>query len=165
MKMILNHFFNILRVCLVPKPLAACAMLDVETCIVVDSGALSTTVAVVIGGRVMPHRWRLLPVGGWHVAYHLKQAMHWQPKEYHQIPISHLDTMAVKERCRLSYNIEHEELRRGAPTKREHINLRVDSYADYKQFWVRTIFFIPKFQDYREKSPTKNLRTGNLFQF
>ncbi|XP_043280098.1 uncharacterized protein [Venturia canescens] len=137
-KQLLHYLFQevkVARVCLVPKPLAACAMLDVETCIVVDSGALSTTVAVVIGGRVMPHRWRLLPVGGWHVAYHLKQAMHWQPKEYHQIPISHLDTMAVKERCRLSYNIEHEELRRGAPTKREHINLRVDSYADYKQFW------------------------------
>ncbi|KAH0559060.1 uncharacterized protein LOC123273703 [Cotesia glomerata] len=136
-KQLLHYLFQevkVARVCLVPKPLAACAMLDVETCVVVDSGALSTTVAVVIGGRVIPHRWRLLPVGGWHVAYHLKQAMHWQPKEYHQIPISHLDTMAVKERCRLSYNIESEELRKG-PTKREHINLRVDSYAEYKQFW------------------------------
>ncbi|XP_011305130.1 uncharacterized protein [Fopius arisanus] len=136
-KQLLHYLFQevkVARVCLVPKPLAACAMLDVETCVVVDSGALSTTVAVIIGGRVMPHRWKLLPVGGWHVAYHLKQAMHWQPKEYHQIPISHLDTMAVKERCRLSYNIENEEMKRG-PVKRQHINLRVDSYADYKQFW------------------------------
>ncbi|XP_015584746.1 actin-related protein 6 [Cephus cinctus] len=134
---LLHYLFQevkVARVCLVPKPLAACAMLDVETCVVIDSGALSTTVAVVIGGRVMPDRWKLLPVGGWHVAHHLKQAMHWQPKEYHQIPVSYLDTMAVKERCRLSYNIEHEEKKRG-PTKREHINLRVDSYADYKQFW------------------------------
>lgn len=110
-------------------------MLDVETCVVVDSGALSTTVAVVIGGRVMPQRWRLVPVGGWHVAYHLKQAMYWQPKEYHQIPISYLDILAVKERCRLSYNIKNEEKRLGQKA-REHINLRVDSYADYKQFWV-----------------------------
>lgn len=136
-KQLLHYLFQevkVARVCLVPKPLAACAMLDVETCVVIDSGALSTTVAVVIGGRVMPDRWKLLPVGGWHVAYHLKQAMAWQPKEYHQIPISHLDTIAVKERCRLSYNIENEERKRG-PSKREHINLRVDSYADYKQFW------------------------------
>ncbi|XP_046491430.1 actin-related protein 2-like [Neodiprion pinetum] len=136
-KQLLHYLFQevkVARVCLVPKPLAACAMLDVETCVVVDSGALSTTVAVVIGGRVMPDRWRLLPVGGYHVAHHLKQAMHWQPKEYHQIPVSYLDTMAVKERCRLSYNIENEERKRG-PTRREHINLRVDSYADYKQFW------------------------------
>lgn len=141
-KQLLHYLFQevkVARVCLVPKPLAACAMLDVETCVVIDSGALSTTVAVVINGRVMPLRWRLLPVGGWHVAYHLKQAMHWQPKEYHQIPISHLDTIAVKERCRLSYNIENEEIKKG-PTKREHINLRVDSYADYKQFWV-TIYY------------------------
>ncbi|XP_034934488.1 uncharacterized protein [Chelonus insularis] len=136
-KQLLHYLFQevkVARVCLVPKPLAASALLNIETCVVVDSGALSTTVAVVIGGRVIPERWRLLPVGGWHVAYHLKQAMHWQPKEFHQIPISHLDTMAVKERCRLSYNIEHEELRKGA-TKREHINLRVDSYSEYKQFW------------------------------
>ncbi|KAK2578044.1 hypothetical protein KPH14_008461 [Odynerus spinipes] len=136
-KQLLHYLFQevkVARVCLVPKPLAACAMLDVETCVVVDSGALSTTVAVVIGGRVIPQRWRLLPVGGWHVAYHLKQAMHWQPKENHQIPISYLDTLAVKERCRLSYNIRNEE-RGGAQKTLEHINLRIESYADNKQFW------------------------------
>ncbi|XP_076668558.1 uncharacterized protein LOC143369043 isoform X2 [Andrena cerasifolii] len=63
-KQLLHYLFQevkVARVCLVPKPLAACAMLDVETCVVVDSGALSTTVAVVIGGRVIPQRWRLLP--------------------------------------------------------------------------------------------------------
>lgn len=110
-------------------------MLDLETCVVVDSGALSTTVAVVIGGRVMPQRWRLLPVGGWHVAHHLKQAIYWQPKEYHQIPTSYLDILAIKERCRLSYNIKNEEKHTGQKA-REHINLRVDNYADCKQFWV-----------------------------
>ena len=83
----------------------------------------------------MPRRWRLVPVGGWDVAYSLKQALQWQPKEYHQIPISHLDTMAVKERCRLSYNIQTEDMKHGS-LKREQINLRVDSYADCKQFWV-----------------------------
>lgn len=126
------------RVCLVPKPLAACAMLDVETCVVIDSGALSTTVAVVIGGRVIPQRWRLLPVGGWHVAYHLKQAMHWQPKEYHQIPISYLDVLAVKERCRLSYNIKNEEKRFGQKAS-EQINLRVDSYANKPYVYITVI--------------------------
>ncbi|XP_012280608.1 actin-related protein 6-like [Orussus abietinus] len=134
-KQLLHYLFQevkVARVCLVPKPLAACAMLDIETCVIVDSGALSTTVAVVIGGRVVPHRWKVLPVGGWHVAYHLKQAMHWHPKEYHRIPITYLDTIGVKERCRLSYNIQNEELKRG-PTKREHIDLWVDSYADYKR--------------------------------
>ena len=136
-KQLLHYLFQevkVARVCLVPKPLAACAMLDVETCVVVDSGALSTTVAVVIGGRVIPQRWRLLPVGGWHVAYHLKQAMYWQPKRYNQIPISCLDTLEVKERCRLSYNIKNEEKQVGQKS-REHIILRADSYADYRHFW------------------------------
>lgn len=109
--------------------------MDVETCIVVDSGALNTTVAVVIGGRVMPRRWKLLQVGGWHVAYHLKQAMHWKRKEYHQIPISHLDTLAVKERCRLSYNIKNEE-REGVQKMKEYINLRIDGGNEFKKFWV-----------------------------
>ncbi|XP_063990846.1 uncharacterized protein LOC135169620 [Diachasmimorpha longicaudata] len=136
-KQLLHYLFQevkVARVWLVPKPLAACAMMDAETCVVVDSGALTTTVAVVIGGRVMPHRWRLLPVGGWHVAYHLTQALQWQPKEFHQIPISHLDTMPVKEKCRLSYTIENEDMKRG-PVKREHINLRVDTFPYDDKFW------------------------------
>ncbi|XP_066599230.1 uncharacterized protein [Prorops nasuta] len=131
-KHLLHYLFQevkVARVCLVPKPLAACAMLDIETCVVIDSGALSTTVAVVIGSRVIPNRWKLLPVGGWHVAYHLKQAI----KEYNQIPISYLDTLAVKERCRLSYN--NNENKAEHQKSREHIHFRVDSYADYKQFW------------------------------
>ncbi|XP_043527377.1 uncharacterized protein LOC122537838 [Frieseomelitta varia] len=135
-KQLLHYLFQevkVSRVCLVPKPLAACAMLDVETCVVVDSGALSTTVAVVIGGRVMPQRWRLLPVGGWHVAYHLKQAMHWYLKGCYHIPISYLDTLPIKERCRLSYNIKNEEKRVGQKTG-ECIKVRVRSYADNKQF-------------------------------
>lgn len=110
-------------------------MLVTETCIVVDSGALNTTVAVVIGGRVMPHRWKLLPVGGWHVAYHLKQAMHWKQNEYHQIPISYLDTLAVKVRCRLSYDIKNEE-REEVQKIKEHINFRIDSCNELKQFSV-----------------------------
>lgn len=112
-------------------------MLDVETCVVVDSGALSTTVAVVIGGRVIPQRWRLLPVGGWHVAYHLKQAMHWYLKECYHIPISYLDTLSIKERCRLSYNIKNEEKRVGQKT-RECITVR--SYAGNERFLVSKFY-------------------------
>lgn len=112
-------------------------MLDVETCVVVDSGALSTTVAVVIGGRVIPQRWRLLPIGGWHVAYHLKQAMKWYLNECYQIPISYLDTLTIKEKCRLSYNIKNEERRVGQKTG-ECIQIRVRSkkVTDNKQFLV-----------------------------
>ncbi|XP_076752095.1 actin-related protein 6-like [Xylocopa sonorina] len=134
-KQLLHYLFQevkVSRVCLVPKPLAACAMRDVETCVVVDSGALSTTVAVVIGGRVIPQRWRLLPVGGWHVAYHLKQAMHWYQKECYHIPISYLDTLPVKERCRLSYNIKNEERRVGQKTRECIFTGR--KYADSEKF-------------------------------
>ncbi|XP_067000649.2 uncharacterized protein [Anabrus simplex] len=134
---LLHYLFlqvKVSRICLVSKPLATCAMLGLETCVVVDSGALNTSVSVIINGRVEPGRWRQVPIGGWHVAENLKQAMQWQPEEYAEIPVSYLDTLAVKEKCRLSYNFANEERRRG-PARREHINLRVDSYADYKQFW------------------------------
>lgn len=135
-KQLLHYLFQevkVARVCLVPKPLLACAMLDIETCIVVDSGALSTTVAVVINGRVMPQRWKLLPIGGWHVAYHLKQAMHRKRKEYHQIPLLCLDSLAVKEKCRLSYNIKNEK-REGGQKIEEYINLKVNGYTELKKF-------------------------------
>lgn len=49
--------------------------------------------------------------------------------------MSYLDTADVKRKCRLSYSFANEERRKG-PARREHIDLRVDSYADYKQFWV-----------------------------
>ncbi|XP_014219460.1 uncharacterized protein LOC106647531 [Copidosoma floridanum] len=144
-KQLLHYLFQevkIARVCLVPKPLAACAMLGVENCIVVDSGSLSTTVAVVVDGQVMSKRWRLIPVGGWHVAYYLKQAISWQPKECHDIPITYLDYLAVKERCRLSLDIRKEEfnnsrLHKGGQNKAEKvdIDIRVDTYVNCKRDW------------------------------
>ncbi|PSN45282.1 hypothetical protein C0J52_17531 [Blattella germanica] len=115
--------FKVSRVCLVSKPLATCAMLGLDTCIVVDSGALCTSVAVILNGKVAPGRWRDIPVGGWHVAENLKQAMQWQPEELTEIPVSYLDALAVKEKCRLSYNFAKEERRKGPP-RRENINLR-----------------------------------------
>jgi actin-related protein len=69
------------RVCMVAKPLATCAMAWMDTCVVVDSGAFSTSVAVVLNGQVVPERWKHIPVGGWHVAEYLKQSMQWQPEE------------------------------------------------------------------------------------
>jgi actin-related protein len=81
MIVIVLHF----RVCMVAKPLAVCAKEQMDTCVVVDSGAFSTSVAVVLNGQVVPERWQLIPVGGWHVAENLKQAMQWQPEEYTEV--------------------------------------------------------------------------------
>lgn len=108
---------------------------------VVDSGALSTTVAVIVNGRVMPCRWRLLPIGGWNVACNLKDAIKRQRKECDQIIVTNLDTMAVKEKCRLRYNAEEEDKKRWpSSSKREHVNIRVDNYGELRQFWVILIF-------------------------
>jgi actin-related protein len=73
------------RVCMVAKPLATCAMAWMKTCVVVDSGAFSTSVSVVLNGQVVQERWKHIPVGGWHVAEYLKQAMQWQPGEYTEV--------------------------------------------------------------------------------
>ncbi|KAI4487431.1 hypothetical protein M0804_005580 [Polistes exclamans] len=135
-KQLLHYLFQevkLARVCLVPKPLLACAMLDIKTCIVVDSGALSTTVAVVINGRVMPQRWKLLPIGGWHVASHLKQAMRRKRKEYHQIPLLCLDFVPIKRKCRLSYDIKNEK-REGGQKIKEYINLRANGFLEFERF-------------------------------
>jgi actin-related protein len=70
---------------MVAKPLAICAMAGMDTCVVVDSGALSTSVAVILNGQVALERWKHIPVGGWHVAENLKQAMQWRPEEYTEV--------------------------------------------------------------------------------
>ncbi|KAI4503807.1 hypothetical protein M0802_001210 [Mischocyttarus mexicanus] len=137
-KQLLHYLFQevkVARVCLIPKPLAVCAMLDIETCIVVDSGALNTTVAVIIDGRVMPRRWKLLPVGGWNVAFYLKYSMYWKQKPHLEIPISSLDTLAVKEKCRLSYNIQNEKWVEGEEKIKEDVNLRVDGCNEVIPSW------------------------------
>ena len=70
---------------MIAKPLAICAKMRMDTCVVVDSGALSTSVAVIVNGRLVPERWKLIPVGGWHVSEYLKEAMQWQPEEYTEV--------------------------------------------------------------------------------
>lgn len=63
------------RICLLPKALAVAQLFRVSTCIVVDSGATSTHVWVVIDGQVQEARSQSLNVGGWHVSQCLKQAV------------------------------------------------------------------------------------------
>ena len=66
------------RVCLLPKALAIAKLFDVTTCIVVDSGATSTSVWVVVDGKVDESKTQSVSVGGWHVSQFLKQAMTWK---------------------------------------------------------------------------------------
>ena len=107
---------QISRLCLLPKALAISYIFDVDTCIVVDSGATNTTVWVVVEGKVDTGRTRTLPVGGWHVSQFLKQALVWRDqKDVSGTTISSLDASHVKARCRLSLNIQREEHRQGPP--------------------------------------------------
>jgi len=80
-----NCFSLHFRVCMIAKPLAICAKVGMDTCVVVDSGALSTSVAVVVNGQLVPDRWKIIPVGGWHVSEYLKEATQWQPEEYPKV--------------------------------------------------------------------------------
>ena len=71
-----NFFLS--RVCLLPKALAIAQLYNVNTCIVVDSGATCTSVSVVINGKVDMTRCQNINVGGWHVSQFLKQALDWK---------------------------------------------------------------------------------------
>lgn len=105
---------QISRLCLLPKALAISLLFDVETCIVVDSGATNTSVYVILEGKVDTERTRTASVGGWHVSQFLKQALAW--KDQKEVApgcatTSSLDASHVKQRCRLSLNISREEHR------------------------------------------------------
>ena len=73
-----NYVFFLSRVCLLPKALAIAQLYNVNTCIVVDSGATCTSVSVVINGKVDMTRCQNINVGGWHVSQFLKQALDWK---------------------------------------------------------------------------------------
>jgi actin-related protein len=60
-----------------PKGLAIAQLFEVKTCIVVDSGALSTSVWIVVDGKVDPSKTQTINIGGWHVSQFLKQALTW----------------------------------------------------------------------------------------
>ena len=70
-----ESFFS--RLCLLPKGLAIAQLFEVSTCIVVDSGALSTSVWVVVDGKVDEGKTQTMNVGGWHLSQFLKQALTW----------------------------------------------------------------------------------------
>ena len=107
---------QITRLCLLPKALAISFLFDVETCIVIDSGATNTSVYVVIDGKVDMSRTRTVSVGGWHVSEFLKQALSWkETKETSSATTSSLDASHVKQRCRLSLNISREEQQSRTP--------------------------------------------------
>ena len=105
---------QISRLCLLPKALAISLLFDVETCIVVDSGATNTSVYVILEGKVDTERTRTVSVGGWHVSQFLKQALAWKDQKELApgcATTSSLDASHVKQRCRLSLNISREEHR------------------------------------------------------
>lgn len=102
---------QITRLCLLPKPLAISLLFDVETCVVVDSGATNTAVYVVLDGRVDTDRTRTASVGGWHVSQFLKQALSCRDHKETGATASCLDASQVKQRCRLSLNLSREEHR------------------------------------------------------
>jgi len=116
---LLRYLFEelqIARLCLLPKALAISLLFEVETCIVVDSGATNTSVWVVIEGRVDTSRTRTIAVGGWHVSQFLKQALTWKDhKDASVATISSLDASNVKQKCRLSLNLNREEHRASGP--------------------------------------------------
>jgi len=116
---LLRYLFEelqIARLCLLPKALAISLLFEVETCIVVDSGATNTSVWVVIEGRVDTSRTRTIAVGGWHVSQFLKQALTWKEhKDASVATISSLDASNVKQKCRLSLNLNREEHRASGP--------------------------------------------------
>ena len=77
-----------------------------HTCIVVDSGATSTSIWVVIDGKVDDFRSNTVNVGGWHLSQCLKQSI--EHTIDCDITASSLDVSAVKQRCRLSLNLSRE---------------------------------------------------------
>ena len=121
----LFEHIQISRLCLLPKGLAISYIFDVDTCIVVDSGATNTTVWVVVEGKVDTERTRRLAVGGWHVSQFLKQALVWRDQtEVSTTTVSSLDASHVKARCRLSLNIQREEQHRAGPPRTETLHVK-----------------------------------------
>lgn len=125
-ELLLKYLFEevqISRLCLLPKALAISLLFDADTCVVVDSGATSTCVWVVLEGRVATARTQTVPVGGWHVSQFLKQALTWKEhKEAAGATVSSLDSSSVKQKCRLSLHLGREEARnRHAPPETLHV--------------------------------------------
>lgn len=131
---LLKYLFEelqVARLCLLPKALAISLLFEVETCIVIDSGATNTSVWVVLDGRVETSRTQTIAVGGWHVSQFLKQALTWKEhKEATGATVSSLDTSDVKQKCRLSLNLSREEHRTSGP-RSETLHVRSQRERGY----------------------------------
>ncbi|TRY77482.1 hypothetical protein TCAL_07407 [Tigriopus californicus] len=124
---------KISRLCLLPKALAISQLFEIKTCVVVDSGATSTFVWVVLDGKVDENRTQTMSVGGWHVSQCLKQAMAWQEgKDTSGATISSLDTSAVKQKCRLTLNLSREGDHRSGPSRSETLHIKSQNDAQRK---------------------------------
>lgn len=111
-ELLLKFFFEeveLSRLCLLPKALAIALLFEQSTCVVIDSGATSTSVWVVIEGAVDTARTQTIPVGGWHVSNYLKQSLAWKDlKESAALSVSSLDLSSVKAKCRLPLSLARE---------------------------------------------------------
>ncbi|XP_046398582.1 uncharacterized protein LOC124165285 [Ischnura elegans] len=129
---ILNFFFvemKVGRVCLIPKALGLAKSESASCCITVDSGAFSTSVAVVVDERVVAVK--DIPVGGWHLSKELHSSLvtrgcispegsgmgcvhhrslgskssRWSFEGPPQVPVVSFDEASVKSMCRLAPNL------------------------------------------------------------
>eukprot|EP00095_Tigriopus_kingsejongensis_P011596 maker-scaffold297_size217559-snap-gene-1.21 protein:Tk11596 transcript:maker-scaffold297_size217559-snap-gene-1.21-mRNA-1 annotation:"PREDICTED: uncharacterized protein LOC103575170" len=124
---------KIARLCLLPKALAISQLFEIKTCVVVDSGATSTFVWVVLDGKVDDNRTQTMSVGGWHVSQFLKQALSWKDDQGATgATISSLDTSAVKQKCRLSLNLSREGDQRSGPSRSETLHIKSQKDAQRK---------------------------------
>ena len=79
---------------------------------------------MVLDGKVDEERTKCVKVGGYHVSQCLKQALSWkEAKEAAGATVSSLDTSSVKQKCRLSMNINREGDHRH-PTRTETVHIK-----------------------------------------
>ena len=94
----------------------------------VDSGATSTSVWVVIEGKVQESRSQTINVGGWHVSQCLQQAL-----DCDVITVSSLDMSAIKQKCRLSLNLSREH------SVSETLHVKSQSDQNHQKFDVAEV--------------------------
>ncbi|XP_076307834.1 uncharacterized protein LOC143223588 isoform X1 [Tachypleus tridentatus] len=117
---------QVARICFLNKALSAAYLVDLDTCLVIDSGASNTVVTLVIQGKVQVERTRSSPVGGLAIAHFCAEAIKIKGL-MDNVSVPSLDNSRVKSSCYLSYNIAVEE-RKKTP-RRSGIFVRPKSQA------------------------------------
>ncbi|XP_013774085.1 uncharacterized protein LOC106459056 [Limulus polyphemus] len=117
---------QVARICFLNKALSAAYLVDLDTCLVIDSGASNTVVTLIIDGKVQVERTRSSPVGGLAIAHFCAEAIKLKGL-MDNVSIPSLDNSRVKSFCYLSYNIAVEE-RKKTP-RRSGIFVRPKSQA------------------------------------